>query len=543
MTRHILGPSIAAIALTAIAPTTLAAPVGEEVNYPALEARLGGSVPDGTNVVVGQVESNENNIPGRYSVAPTDGQFVNLGITFIEMSGPATFSDHARNVAYRMYGETLSITPDIPTVHIWETVNWLTSGYLNVGTANDPLVAPGGIKIFNNSWAAATSVDNDILRRLDGVVARDDVLMINGVPNAGQNGLPLPSWSYNGIAVGLANGNHISVDTSGAVDGSGRMKPELVVDGSLTSFVTPIVSACCALLIDAVREVPGNPTLANAERSEVIKAILLAGATRNASWTNNPATSGTMRGVTARPLDNVFGAGVPDIDQSHLMIFAGEQDASTAFPSEANVSNIGWDLATMGLGETYLYRFDVPATASEASFAATWHRRLSSGFTIPNTTDINLELARFNDSGGLDFLVGDNGLGVFESGNVVSESAVDNIELLHLRNLIAGDYLLFVSRGSGGSGEPWDVALAWTMDIEIPVVLCPQDCAPDNGDGTYGNGVVNIDDLIAVINSFDELGGPCDGAPDNGDGTFGNNIVNIDDLIAVINEFGPCPTP
>ncbi|MEM7229249.1 MAG: DNRLRE domain-containing protein [Planctomycetota bacterium] len=71
---------------------------------------------------------------------------------------------------------------------------------------------------------------------------------------------------------------------------------------------------------------------------------------------------------------------------------------------------------------------------------------------------------------------------------------------------------------------------------------CPWDCTPDNGDGTFGNGVVNIDDLLEVINSFGAAGGPCDSAPDNGDGTFGNNIVNIDDLLAIINNFGACPS-
>ncbi|MEM7228365.1 MAG: hypothetical protein AAF432_06055 [Planctomycetota bacterium] len=70
---------------------------------------------------------------------------------------------------------------------------------------------------------------------------------------------------------------------------------------------------------------------------------------------------------------------------------------------------------------------------------------------------------------------------------------------------------------------------------------CPWDCAPDNGDGTFGNQTVNIDDLLNVINAFGDPGGPCDNAPDNGDGTFGNGTINIDDLLGVINNFGDCP--
>jgi len=70
---------------------------------------------------------------------------------------------------------------------------------------------------------------------------------------------------------------------------------------------------------------------------------------------------------------------------------------------------------------------------------------------------------------------------------------------------------------------------------------CPWDCTPVNGDGTVGNGFVNIDDLLATINAFGVEGGSCDSTPDNGDGTFGNGLVNIDDLLGVINAFGTCP--
>ncbi|MEM7228577.1 MAG: hypothetical protein AAF432_07155 [Planctomycetota bacterium] len=74
-----------------------------------------------------------------------------------------------------------------------------------------------------------------------------------------------------------------------------------------------------------------------------------------------------------------------------------------------------------------------------------------------------------------------------------------------------------------------------------PSSPCAADCAPDNGDGSFGNGLVNIDDLLAVINAFGQTDGRCDLAPDNGDGTFGNGIVNIDDVLGVINAFGDCP--
>lgn len=81
---------------------------------------------------------------------------------------------------------------------------------------------------------------------------------------------------------------------------------------------------------------------------------------------------------------------------------------------------------------------------------------------------------------------------------------------------------------------------------------CPQAPNPDqadaDGDGVgdvcepacpadiSGNGTVDVDDLLAVVNSW----GPCQGcladiAPSGGDGQ-----VNVDDLLTVINNFGTC---
>jgi len=71
---------------------------------------------------------------------------------------------------------------------------------------------------------------------------------------------------------------------------------------------------------------------------------------------------------------------------------------------------------------------------------------------------------------------------------------------------------------------------------EVSTAPCPWDCTP----APEGNGVVNIDDLLQVLNEFGGAG-ECDSTPDNGDGTFGNGIINIDDLLGVINNFGDCP--
>jgi len=102
--------------------------------------------------------------------------------------------------------------------------------------------------------------------------------------------------------------------------------------------------------------------------------------------------------------------------------------------------------------------------------------------------------------------------------------------------VVADDFYRIRLGSADGTGGPA------TLSVDCSAgAACPADCSPDNGDGTYGNGVVNVDDLFAVLQSFDAAGGPCDIAPDNGDGTFGNGIVNIDDLLAVLDAFGDCP--
>lgn len=65
-----------------------------------------------------------------------------------------------------------------------------------------------------------------------------------------------------------------------------------------------------------------------------------------------------------------------------------------------------------------------------------------------------------------------------------------------------------------------------------PVATCAADISPS----PQGNGAVDVDDLILVINNWGALGGVADIAPP----PAGNGIVDVDDLLAVINSWGPC---
>jgi hypothetical protein len=65
-----------------------------------------------------------------------------------------------------------------------------------------------------------------------------------------------------------------------------------------------------------------------------------------------------------------------------------------------------------------------------------------------------------------------------------------------------------------------------------PVDTCPADIAPSPN----GNGIVNVDDLLAIISAW----GPCASGDCPAD-LNGDLMVNVDDLLAVINAWGTCP--
>jgi Dockerin type I domain len=65
------------------------------------------------------------------------------------------------------------------------------------------------------------------------------------------------------------------------------------------------------------------------------------------------------------------------------------------------------------------------------------------------------------------------------------------------------------------------------------VQSCPADIAPTGGDG-----LINIDDLLLVINGWGNCPTPPTPCPAD---VNASGAVNIDDLLAVINAWGACP--
>ena len=69
----------------------------------------------------------------------------------------------------------------------------------------------------------------------------------------------------------------------------------------------------------------------NAERSEVVKAALMAGADRTSPNLTNSVTPNGYTVNTANGLNNVYGAGQLNIYNSYHIIAAGEQNSREDF--------------------------------------------------------------------------------------------------------------------------------------------------------------------------------------------------------------------
>jgi hypothetical protein len=507
----------------ALGATAWAGDPSRTVGLDDLALRIGAeNLPTGALVIVGHCEADAGS-PGNPAFYPDQTLSDFLGKTFFQMSGAAGVSGHATTVGKDFYGlNGTSIAPGITTIYSYSAAGWVTGNYLKVDQAGTvpPAMPPLGLKVANHSWIGTfgnLNDDNETLRRADFAIVRDDMVVAYGVAHAGNAQLPIFTASYNGIAVGVDNGNHQSADSASGYDGPGRQKPEIVAPGNLTSFTTPIVSGGAALMLETAASLgPGNE---NASRSEVIKAVLLAGALHRPGWTNNPFTIGILRGIATKPLDDVYGADLLNVNRSHLILTGGEHEGTTAPPGGDPVNFAGWDLAQVDPGQSLYHRVHLPADAGEVSVLITWHRHVVVPFGSTNwsTANFELHLWRVDEQGDLQPLTGDPGLGYWQVGNVVSRSSIDNIEHLYVQDVLAGEYAIEVRRTDGLAAEPdWDVALAWLFPEP------PADPADVNGDGA-----VDVLDLIAVVLAW----GPCPGCAEdvNGDG-----FVDVLDLIEVV---------
>lgn len=458
-------------------------PPSDEQRQASMRARIGwdnakyrlkADMPNGRGIVVGQVEA-----PNAEGYLASRDHAHTPGTGYIPHSGSAKPSPHATAVASNIAGPQ-SAGQGIREVHGWLVSDWLGDGYLQTATPKEPNPDKQPIRIFNHSWISSGQVATLVLRRVDYLIDMQDIIMVCGLDN---NKGPAPAMlasAYNVISVGVMNGQHSSDPTQ--FDGEGRSKPELVAPGSKTSFSTGVVTGCVAALLQqadhrveqaeqaekpepddrpapAELVVPMQDMNRFASHSEVIKALLLAGADRPENWS---APEG-------RTLDPTFGAGVVDLDRALVMLDAGPVSPDI---EEDSRQRYAWSFAQINPGQQRVYRFKVDIAQAEAGIALVWNRRVLGGTaelvnketdarqTIWNSAaylpNLDLALMRMTDGG--------------EEEVAICKSKVDNVELIHLRPLEPGRYELRIVREKEGPPIPWDYALAWRIEAREIVV-------------------------------------------------------------------------
>jgi hypothetical protein len=456
--RSILA-SLAALALGAAAS---AQSIPDETGLTALRRRLGPApAPTGAGVSAGQIEASA---PG-WTPDASLPDFAGKSFTFHSPAPSA--SGHATTVAQLYFGNSVSLAPAMAAIHCWEASHWLGGGFINGTGTTPPALSPA--KVLNHSWIGSGSGPNFVHRKLDSAIDAQGLLVCVGVNNgAGPLDVPLLSHSFNSISCGRSDGQHRAGFTLTGYDRPGRQKPELVAPAGATSFSTPLISGACALLVETARtSLAGN---ADAERPEVIKAALMAGATHRPGWSNSAPTSGASRGATTTPLDMIYGADQIHLDRSHWILTAGEQAGAVSATAAPLVDPQGWERAQVSTGTSRYWRFVVESQKEHASVLATWNRQVTATFNGWSQPNFDLELWSVDAQGALTSLVGPAGQSSFGGGNVLSSSSVDNLEHLYVRDLQPGTYVLELRRGSDALA-PWNVAIAWEFACDAPAVF------------------------------------------------------------------------
>ncbi len=470
----------------------------ELIGFPELQAQLGSSIPTGSGIAVQHVEASvgSGTQAGNYAPDITNANFSGKVFTNVTFNAEVTQgssgpSNHARGVAYNFYGNTLSIAPGITLIDVYEANHWLgfsvsgssatphASGFLNtLGALPDTTSA----RIANHSWIgefSSSSINSEVLRRLDYVVEQDDFLSIVGIQNGTSGDRILLKSAFNEISVGMTNGNH--VESTLGVDGTytaGRVAPNVVAPGlnvpntaTTTSLATPMVSAVGTLLLETAQDgslsngaiTNRTRTINHAETSEVIKAVLMAGADRDVdNLFGADLIDYTID--TSNNLDLDYGAGQVNVFHSYNILAAGEHDSDQDLGSSDDIGNMGWDYdGNFGGGDSTndrgSYFFTAANTGHVLHATLAWNIAVSAFTSSTSSTtlrDMNLVLIDVtNDQ-------------VLTAPGASSLSTDQNTENIFYDGLVAGNrYEIRVETASGQPAFNWDYGLAWRIG-QIP---------------------------------------------------------------------------
>jgi hypothetical protein len=233
------------------------------------------------------------------------------------------------------------------------------------------------------------------------------------------------------------------------------------INAAGTSFAAPMVSGGIALLKDMAKALmPGS---ASAMDTRVIKAVIMAGATRTAGWNNGQHQVGAVT-VTTQSLDYQVGAGLVNLDRSSAIylnpVLSGER-------GDLAISG-GWDMAVVDYGsdQAVSYTFVFSDSAVELTISLSWFSNtvyddaVEAGYRDLWLSNLDLGLYRIE---------GDDWTLIAESASIYN-----NTEFLRL-DLGSGEYgfkvvnngTIFDVTSSGEAGQTEVYAVAWSA-VAIP---------------------------------------------------------------------------
>ena len=407
----------------------------------------------GNGVTLAHAEAPETtNNPVPFEVNPSIAGLAGTVFTYISSNGTANAfpnsvgveSGHADNVGFNLYSSAAGVVPGIEHIDNYEGAYFFNSliGSILPPAIPDPIVNQSFL-FLNLTASTQARVD----QAYDNYVANHNTLFVSGAGDGGAVGSP--ATCFNGLGV-AAYGGASSVGPTA----DNRSKPDLTAPAEATSFSTPYVSGCAAVLLQAVQRGDGGSNISAGKDVRTLKALLLNGAVKPADWGNTQTT----------PLDARYGAGIVNVFNSWQVLRGGQHafiestSASTGSPHPpgTNPNNeptlTGWDYNSISNPRSILtysdqvnhYYFSLsPSLGPRFTFTATlvWNRQASQS-TI---NDLNLLLYNTID------------------GSLVaaSTSAVDNVEHIFLTGLPAGRYDLQVEKNPTGqvsAGETYALA-------------------------------------------------------------------------------------
>ena len=470
--KHLISPSISiAVVILCSNFVGIALGVQAETGLAELRRTVGESNVNGSGVDLLQVEADrvqrdvndlDNDgdtteiIARFYAPDTTNGQFA--GKTFQDLGNPQGDgpSTHATFVGVDLYGIGVGTARGIggpnpngaaPPISITSFNNFLNDDLVNNGFT--PRVQTHDVS--NHSYTLdlnpqfSQSDAENVLQRLDYSINEGNTTTVVGSSNSRDEALPAGLvQAYNTINVGVTDRTHGSGPTT--INGIGRSSIHLVTDETTTSGATAVISGFAAILHQT-----GRGT--DAVRQEVIKATLLAGATKD-------VFSGDWNRTPTQPLDLEVGAGQANILNSYRIQNAGEINGTTEIGGNITTDFNGWEYdANLLAGDERFYEFVVAddELIEELSIALTWNLNVVDSNPSPFFFTPSTELA-------------DLSLELFDSSNTLvdfSDSPVDNLEHIYFENLASGTYRLRVSNNSP-DGVNTDFGLAFRSTV-VPV--------------------------------------------------------------------------